>query len=465
MKILFIISIITLLIPSTTYLITNKTVFGFNNYYTYTLTNQFTRVQEGIMYIAVFLLISILYILVIKNRNKLFKNTKQIGIYIAIVSMLFLFMIPSTSSDVYYYLGVGRIQNEYNANPYYESINDVIENNEEAGTDEILQNTPEMWREITVVYGPVWTLVCNILTLISLGSVTWLLFVFKIFNFVIHMINCQLIYKITKKKLYVLIYGLNPLLLFETIANVHNDIFIVFFILMALYFLLKKKNILLSVVFLAIAAGIKYFTIMLLPFILIYHFRKEKVGNRLLKCIKYGIIFVVILLLFYLIYAKDLTVLNGLSSQQNKIAKSLSLCMWFITLNVDVSVYYVIQAVILCTFVFIYIVNAIKQLVDNDVKFSNTIRRYTTPFLIFIFAILTTFQPWYIVWILPFLMWQKSETQKVLISVTLLTNIANSIFVFFSESVIYGIVFVILMSILTLISICINCKIKKKEIM
>ena len=34
----------------------------------------------------------------------------------------------------------------------------------------------------------------------------------------------MLIYKITKKDLFVLLYGLNPFVLFEALVNVHNDI-------------------------------------------------------------------------------------------------------------------------------------------------------------------------------------------------------------------------------------------------
>jgi uncharacterized membrane protein len=53
-----------------------------------------------------------------------------------------------------------------------------------------------------------------------------------------------------------LIYGANPTILFEALSNVHNDIFIVLFILLAIYFVTKKKNLMLSVAFIAMATAI-----------------------------------------------------------------------------------------------------------------------------------------------------------------------------------------------------------------
>lgn len=75
--------------------------------------------------------------------------------------------------------------------------------------------------------------------------------------------------------MFSLIYGLNPFILIEGISSVHNDMFVVMFILLAIYFLKNKKKILPSVVFLSLGAGIKYFPIILLPFMIIYHLEKK----------------------------------------------------------------------------------------------------------------------------------------------------------------------------------------------
>ena len=76
-----------------------------------------------------------------------------------------------------------------------------------------------------------------------------------------------------------LLYGLNPLILIELLSNVHNDIYLILFLLLALYFLVRKKNILLTTVFLAFSMAIKFSTILIVPFILLYCFRKMFTAN------------------------------------------------------------------------------------------------------------------------------------------------------------------------------------------
>ena len=134
-------------------------------------------------------------------------------------------------------------------------------------------------------------------------NITVALFIFKFTNLLIHIINTYLFYRISGKKKFAVLYGLNPFILIEAIANVHNDIIILFFVLISLYFLLKRKNLLLSIIALALATGVKYFTILLLPVVILYHFRTEKrLSVRFLRCIEYGVIFLVIFALEYILY-------------------------------------------------------------------------------------------------------------------------------------------------------------------
>ena len=152
------------------------------------------------------------------------------------------------------------------------------------GTDTVLaQGYSNDWADSTVVYGPIWTLICKMVAGLSFGNLDFALLLFKIVNVLVHLGNCYIIYKISHKKLFVLLYGLNPFVLIEGIACVHNDIFVALFVLMAMYCLIKKKNLVFSIIFLAMATAIKYFEIILLPFLIIYYFREEKPLKRLRK--------------------------------------------------------------------------------------------------------------------------------------------------------------------------------------
>ena len=109
---------------------------------------------------------------------------------------------------------------------------------------------------------------------------------FKLLNLMVHIFNCYMIYKISHKKIFSIIYGLNPFVLIEALSNVHNDIFVIAFILLATYFLIRKKNLFVATLFLSLATAIKYFAILLLPITIIYYFRKEKPQTRFIKLYK-----------------------------------------------------------------------------------------------------------------------------------------------------------------------------------
>ena len=151
-------------IPSIIYLLQNKTILNFTNEYCFLLNNSDRVFQTGI-YLLIIGLFCILYCLIIKNRKTIFTNIKQILLLVLIVSIFFTVVIPFESSDVFYYLGIGRIQSEYEQNPYYISVKDYVDNNNvNMENDTVLQKGyNNYWSETTVVYGAIWTLVCKII--------------------------------------------------------------------------------------------------------------------------------------------------------------------------------------------------------------------------------------------------------------------------------------------------------------
>lgn len=126
---LFIIAAIMFAIPSIGYILQNGTVLNFNEYFKFCLKDS-NRVDQAMMYIAILVILTIGYFLILKNRKSLFKNVKQIYIYIAIISLFFVLVIPFLSSDIFYYLGVGRLDSKYGQNPYYVTIKDFVESGE-----------------------------------------------------------------------------------------------------------------------------------------------------------------------------------------------------------------------------------------------------------------------------------------------------------------------------------------------
>ncbi len=464
LKILFIISGIIFAIPSIKYYIKNKTIYKFEEWFKY-LLNDTDRLEQTIIYIIILISMTLIYFLIIKNRNKIFKNNKRIYIYIAIISIIFIVVIPFTCSDVFYYLGVGRINSEYNQNPYYTTIKEFVEqqgNEKYIEKDTVLaQGYINDWANSTVVYGPIWTLICRIVASMSLGNIDFGLFIFKLINVIVHLLNCYLIYKLSNKKIFTLLYGLNPFILIEGIACVHNDIFVILFTLASFYFLLKRKNILISLVFLALATSIKYFTILILPFIVIYYVREYKPLKRFTSCILYGGLFAFILGITYLLYIKDLEVFSGLFIQQTKLAKSFYIILteYFTTPE---GIAEKLNKLLLEIFVIIYFFTCITIINKKEIKFSKEIQKANYFIIAFLFLLITNFQPWYIMWLFPCFIWQKSEDIKLIIQVSLISQFANSVFLINGEGWKNGTPFSYFMVLGTLIVVIYNTRKPKK---
>lgn len=457
-KLLYIIASVLFISPSVLYLINNKTVLNFKKEFRFLLNNVNT-VKQTMVYLLVITILILIYFFIIKKRKELFKDIKSVMIFILIVSFIFIFTVPMFSSDVFYYLGIGRLNSEYGQNPYYTSMTQYVDGNPslDLNSDTVmLQGYNSYWAKTTVIYGPIWTLICSIVAKLSLGSIDFGLLVFKLVNLTVHILNCCFIYKISKKKIFVLLYGLNPFVLIEGIVNVHNDIFMVLFILIALYYLLKKKKIAISIVFLALATCIKYFTILLLPFFVIYHFRKEKVLIRILKCIKYGLFFVALVAIPYLLYIRDISVFAGLWEQQSKVTKSLYLVIMQYFTGYEKIIKYSLYV-----YIFFFALKNILLLFDPKINLKEQMQYNFYLVLIFLFVLITNFQPWYIMWLFPFMLYQKASNIKLIIQTGLISMYANSVFLIYGEYWRYGVYFYLI-----LISGMIICSIynNKREI-
>ena len=413
---LMIIVSIILCIPSILYLVNNKTVDGFDAYYTYTLvkTNNTTiGCLNGIIFIGLLLVFSIIYLLIIKNEKQIFKNKKQIMIFIFIISVIFMMILPFLSSDIYYYMGDSWLASKYGENPYYTTVKDLQDN---GINDEILNNTG-YWSHTTSIYGPIWNSIAKLLVSLSFGKVTIALFIFKIASLLIHVLNSYLIYKISKSNKYMLLYGLNPLVLIELLSNVHNDIYLILFILLSLYFLIRKKNICFTLIFLALSIAIKYSTVLIVPFILIYCFKDKNIPKRILYCLITGISITVLVIMFYLPYYRDISIFTNMLVQDGKYTQSI-MALLFVKMNQN-HLFKIINTFKLPIFALIYLITLLQVLVKNNINLKYIMKKYNMIMLIFIFVILTTFQKWYILWILPTMIWQNKNMRNFILSLTI----------------------------------------------
>ena len=446
---LFITVVICFAMPSIIYLAENQSIYNFIYQWTFIFKipkTISTKWINTICFIGLMSIMFILYMLVVKHCNKIFENKKQLIITICIISVLFALIIPYTSTDVYSYIANGWSDSHYHENPYYKSVGQVSD--EYHVRDQMQNKIANCWRYETVVYGPLWTLICKLLTSISFGNIDVALAIFKGTNLIVHLINCILIWKITHKKKFVLIYGANPAILFEALSNVHNDIFIVLFILLAIYFVTKKKNLMLSVAFVAMATAIKYLGILILPFIILYHLRKKNILEKIKYCVLYGLEFIVILVGFYAIYVKDLNIFAGLFIQQSKYNRSIMLVFYYLIGEQSTNI---LKTALLAVFAILYVYTVIKLLLNNNTEiFSSYIREYSTLLYIFTFILITNFNSWYILWLFPTLMFLNGKNIRLIINLSYAVEVAYiGSFALYSEAQNLGVLYIFLVAIVT----------------
>lgn len=413
---------ITLCIPSVIYLITNKTVDGFNSYYSYTLqkyTNAYNGCIQGVVYLVLLIFFSIIYIIMLKHD--IFKNKKQIAIFITIISILFTIMLPILSSDIYYYIGDSWLSAKYNENPYYTSVYDL---QQQGINDEILQNTG-IWKKTTSVYGPIWNILAKALVSLSFGNITIALYVFKIASLITHLFNCYYIYKITLKTKNVIMYGLNPLILVEVLSNVHNDVYLIFMILLAIYFLLKKKNIFISVAFMALSVATKYSTALLVPFLLLYYYKDKTMLKRFAYCMIAGVSIIAIVAILYLPYFKDFSIYTNMLVQDGKFSQSI---MAILKVKTKANIFNTINRLRIPIFLVMYITSLIILLFKKDITFEEICNKYNLFMILFVFVVITNFQRWYIMWLFPTVFWANKNQKNFILATTIISIIPMFIY-------------------------------------
>ena len=191
----------------------------------------------------------------------------------------------------------------------------------------------------------------------------------------------------------------------------------------------------LTVVFFTLATAVKYFAILLIPFIVLYYYRKEKPLKKILYSSLWAIVFIIVLCMCYALYMRDFSILKGIATQQSKFSNSMFI--FFAIRNMDLAI--TVSKGLMLAFVIIYVCTIIKLLfTTKNYILSTYIRQYNFLLIIFIFGAITNLQSWYMLWLLPTLMWQSSENIKQIMAITIIAEISNIIYFIYYESYIFG---------------------------
>ncbi|CAN5153194.1 hypothetical protein BH09PAT1_BH09PAT1_5440 [soil metagenome] len=254
---------------------------------TMTRASIFTQIQKSFQYIGYFnrplsttlvvLLLVFLfafYIFYILSARKKLLTTKTFWITTIILTVILTFSYTAFSYDIFNYIFDAKIFTHYHANPYLHKALDYP-------GDPMLSFMH--WTQRAYPYGPVWLGLTIPLSYLGLNYFIPTFFIFKLISAVSYLGCIWIIGKImrkvqpSKEVLAMVIFAFNPLVIIESLLSGHNDIVMMFFALVSLFFLINKKYAL-AFVLLFVSIGIKYATGFLLPmYIMIYFFDKKKV--------------------------------------------------------------------------------------------------------------------------------------------------------------------------------------------
>lgn len=332
---------------------------------------------------------------------------KVIVAFSVLFFIVLLIIPPVGSADIFNYILRARILTEYGANPYLVTSGNFPQ-------DLFYPYSPRMWHNLPMQYGPVFAIVSIAASFISQDGFWFNQFILKIILVLVHLGNILLIIRLTKLvkpelgDMPTFLYAWNPLVLFEIANNAHNDILMVFFVLLALYFYFSKKYFwVLPAILLSVFT--KYVTLLLLPlfvYFVIKKILKEKLAGFLAKTILAGILLTVIL---YAPFWQGAATLKSLYMQTQLYSYgNLSLGPMLIfgvreIFSMFTPVPYPLATLMVrLTAVFVFLLSYILFLFrffkgqKKDIIWSS----FLVLFLYTVIAV-TALQPWYFLWVIP----------------------------------------------------------------
>src|SRR5258706_1879738 len=243
------------------------------------------------MLLGAFIAVFAVYILALRLLPE--RITRRYLIYSTLLLGLFYILIPVvTSPDLYSYIAYARIGVLYHLNPLTTPPlairSDVI-------------YSYVAWIDQPSAYGPTWTIITSgmqgIFSLFGLNLILPMVIMLRLFGLLMHVLSTVLIWSIsghllTRKGLVTpvqrmratLAFAWNPLLLLEACVNAHNDATVLFFILLAVWFLARNmgtetagldsrsslKAAVLAAIMLALATCLKLYVVLFAPGLLFF---------------------------------------------------------------------------------------------------------------------------------------------------------------------------------------------------
>lgn len=248
----------------------------------------FNRPLSTVIFLIILILLFVYYFSFIFLAIKKKISINQAWFLILAAFAILVFSYNAFSYDLFNYIFDAKIVTFYHQNPYLHKALDF-------------SNDPMLsfmrWTHRTYPYGPFWLMLTVPLSYLGMGYFLPTFFLFKLLMGFSFLGSSYLIYKISEKifpenkLLNLAFWAFNPLVIIESLVSAHNDLPMIFFLLLSFYLFLQRKKFS-SLITYAFSVGIKFSTGILFPLAIFVIFL-EKTKSK----INWGIFFNIAVLL------------------------------------------------------------------------------------------------------------------------------------------------------------------------
>ncbi len=224
--------------------------------------------------------LALLYLIGIHAATQTRSKAAWVIVIVGILAfiLVLLCMAPYDALDIYDNIFHGRIVGIYGSNPFQQLISNFP-------NDPFFSYT--RWKNVPSAYGPAWELLAGLTARLAGNGIIANVLAFKLLPGVFQLASVAVIALFLRRTAPdqtlsgVLLAGWNPVVLYETWGNGHNDMAMVFWIILAV-FLISRKRYTLATLSLVAGALIKYVPVLLIPSaLLVGYYGLNKLGTRL----------------------------------------------------------------------------------------------------------------------------------------------------------------------------------------
>jgi hypothetical protein len=222
-------------------------------------------------------------------------------------ALVFLFMAPFDALDIYDNIFHGRITGIYGGNPFSQVIANYPR-------DPFFVYTP--WKSSPSAYGPLWEILAGITARLAGNGILENILAFKLLTGIFQLAGVVVIVAYFLRTApdralpAAILLGWNPVILYETWGNGHNDFAMAFWVLLAAI-LISRRHYSWGTLSLTIGALVKFIPALLIPAALLVGFRSlQTLRTRLCFLIRTLVAAAMLVIAAYLPFWNGLVTLN-----------------------------------------------------------------------------------------------------------------------------------------------------------